>query len=263
MDNRPIGVYDSGIGGLSVLREVARQLPQESVVYFGDTAHLPYGDKNTEEILAYNRKIFEILLASDCKMILSACNTSSSLALIEMQERYPDLPIMGLIQPGAELAVQASGNQRIGIFATTATVNSNAYLESILKINPDATVQQIACPEFVPLIESGKVFDPRTRDIVQKYVEQLDGVDTLLYGCTHYPAIEPILSELYEGKTVHLVDPAVGIVTKTKQELRRFNLYADNLQTHPEYNFIWSGDTPSQFNSMEFKQLETVKAGVL
>lgn len=214
----PIGIFDSGVGGLTVLRELHRQLPQESIVYFADTARLPYGIRSKTEILQYVREINQWLLTQDVKMIIMACNTSSALALEIVQKEF-DIPMVGLILPGAAVAV-ASG-KRIGIIATPATAKSQAYRDAIQEINPQAVVWEVGCPEFVPLIEQNRVEDPETEVIVRKYLQPLldADIDTLVYGCTHYPHLAPVLNRLLPP-TVRLVDPAVAVVKAAKQELQ-------------------------------------------
>lgn len=213
-----IGIFDSGVGGLTVLRELYRQLPYESILYFADTAHLPYGTRSPEEILQFVRDILVWMQAQRVKMVVMACNTSSALALETVREEFDDLPILGLILPGARAAVQQG--RRIGVIATPATAASGAYQQAIAEIDPTVPVWQVGCPEFVPLIEQNRLNDPYTRAIAQEYLAPLlaHQIDTLIYGCTHYPHLEPLLRSLLP-RQVRLVDPAVHVVLAAAQEL--------------------------------------------
>ncbi|MFH1429512.1 MAG: glutamate racemase [Candidatus Margulisiibacteriota bacterium] len=254
-DNRPIGIYDSGIGGLSVLNEIKKQLPNESVVYYGDTMHLPYGDKSQEEILVYNTHIFALLIEQNCKMVISACNTSSSLALDTMTELYPYMPTVGLIRPGSLAALNTTKNKKIGVIATKATILSNSYKNTIQQFSSAVEVQQVACPAFVPLIESGNLNSPEMLSAVKRYIAQLHGIDTLILGCTHYPLLEPILKTIPKLESVSFIDPAVATVARAKSELDKLKLTANNTNK-ANYTFIWSGHTPTQFNEIEYKTAE-------
>jgi len=247
----PIGIYDSGIGGLTVLSEVQRQLPHENIIYYGDTRHLPYGEKSPAEIINYNHHIFSVFAEQRCKMVIAACNTSSSLALDLMKKSYPGLPVIGLIRPGAEAAVSTSQNQRIGVIATSATVKSNAYLHAVQRINADTHVQQVACPEFVPMIEGGQLDTPEAYMIVNKYVSRFQDIDTIIYGCTHYPALQPILENIFPAQSVCFVNPAIATVRLAKSELSRLHIASDNTH-HPDYTFLWSGHVPVQFNEKKY-----------
>jgi glutamate racemase len=237
-----IGVFDSGVGGLTVLQEVGRQLPNESVLYFGDTARVPYGTRSAAEILEFTRQTLDWMVQQRVKMAIMACNTSSALALGTVQGEY-DLPILGVILPGARAA--ARQGQRIGVIATPATVSSDAYLNAIREANPHAEVWQVACPEFVPLIENNRVADPYTLKIAREYIQPLLdlSIDTLVYGCTHYPHLEPILRQ-FVPKTVELINPAVAVVAAAAKELNVLGI-----QSHIpviDTKFVVSGD-PDQF----------------
>lgn len=212
-----IAVFDSGVGGLTVLREVYRQLPNESVLYFGDTAHLPYGTRSQAEILYFVREIFTWLQAQGVKMIIMACNTSSALVLETIQAEL-EVPILGVILPGAKAAVQQG--KRIGVIATPATATSNAYRQAIAEIDSTAEVWQVGCPEFVPLIEQNRLHDPYTRAIAEAYLTPLlaQEIDTLVYGCTHYPHLAPVIQTILPNH-ITLIDPAVYVVQAAAQEL--------------------------------------------
>jgi glutamate racemase len=237
-----IGVFDSGVGGLTVLQEVDRQLPNESVLYFGDTARVPYGTRSAAEILEFTRQTLDWMVQQRVKMAIMACNTSSALALGTVQGEY-DLPILGVILPGARAA--ARQGQRIGVIATPATVSSDAYLNAIREANPQAEVWQVACPEFVPLIENNRLEDPYTLAIAKEYIQPLLdlSIDTLVYGCTHYPHLEPILRQ-FVPKTIELINPAVAVVAAAAKELNVLGI-----QSHSpaiDTKFVVSGD-PDQF----------------
>ncbi|MCV3216175.1 glutamate racemase [Plectonema radiosum NIES-515] len=238
----PIGIFDSGVGGLTVLRQLYRQLPNESIIYFGDTARLPYGIRSQAEILHFVRDILTWMQQQQVKMVIMACNTSSALALETVREEF-NLPILGVILPGAKAAVQQG--KRIGVIATPATAKSNAYRQAILEIDPDVQVWQVGCPEFVPLIEQNRIQDPYTTDVARSYLQPLiqQQIDTLVYGCTHYPHLEPVLRSLLPSE-VKLVDPAVHVVAACTQELDLLGLK----NTHPPQptRFAVSG-CPQQF----------------
>ncbi|AUT01234.1 glutamate racemase [Nostoc sp. CENA543] len=238
----PIGVFDSGVGGLTVLRQIYRQLPHESVIYFGDTARLPYGIRSQAEITQFVREILDWMQQQRVKMVIMACNTSSALALETVRAEY-DIPILGVILPGAKAAVQQG--KRIGIIATPATAKSNAYKHAILEINPEVEVWQVGCPEFVPLIEQNRIHDPYTTEVAKSYLEPLlqQDIDTLVYGCTHYPLLAPVVRSLLPTQ-VKIIDPAVYVVNACSQELELLGLN----NTHPPLptRFAVSG-SPQQF----------------
>ncbi|MDA0672390.1 MAG: glutamate racemase [Cyanobacteria bacterium] len=222
LTSAPIGIFDSGVGGLTVLRQLDRQLPQESILYFGDTARLPYGNRTADEILHFVRDIIGWMVDQGAKMVMMACNTSSALALEQVQQEF-EVPILGLIWPGARAAAQAG--QRIGVIATPATVASDAYRQAILEVNPQAQVWQVGCPAFVPLIEQGRIQHPETRRVAARYLQPLmaQGIDALVYGCTHYPHLEPVFQTLLSSQ-VQRVDPATHLVAAAVRELTLLNL---------------------------------------
>jgi glutamate racemase len=238
----PIGIFDSGVGGLTVLRELHRQLPQESIIYFADTARLPYGIRSQNEILQYVREINQWLLTQEVKMIIMACNTSSALALDLVRTEW-EIPIVGLILPGAAVAV-ATG-RRIGVIATPATAKSQAYRRGIQALDPRVEVWEVGCPEFVPLIEQNRIEDSQTEAVARKYLQPLlqANIDTLVYGCTHYPHLEGVLRRILPP-TVRLVDPAVAVVKAAQQELEQAGL--QNLTSGLPTRFCVSG-CPEKF----------------
>ena len=212
-----IGVFDSGVGGLTVLRELYRQLPNESILYFGDTARLPYGTRSQTEIVQFSREILVWMVQQGVKMVIMACNTSSALALETVRSQF-NIPILGIILPGARAAVQIG--KRIGVIATPATASSNAYRQAIQEIDSTVQVWQMACPEFVPLIEHNRIHDPYTQEVAQEYLAPLveQDIDTLVHGCTHYPYLNPVLKSILPP-SVKIVDPAIHLVKAASQEL--------------------------------------------
>lgn len=207
-----LGVFDSGVGGLTVLGELRRQLPDRSVLYFADTARLPYGGRSAEEIRGYVGEILSWFALQGVERVLMACNTSSALALDAVGPEF-GFPVTGLIQPAAAQAVVRGC--RIGVIATEATARSQAYTRAIHALAPAARVWEIGCPEFVPLIEGGYLHKPRTRQIVERRLQPLldEGIDTLIYGCTHYPFLASIFDSLLPGGIVR-IDPAVAAVAE-------------------------------------------------
>lgn len=245
----PIGMFDSGLGGLTVWREIRRQLPQESILYFGDTARVPYGVRTPAEILQFVEEILAWMLAHPVKLIVMACGTSSALALDHVRSTCP-VPILGLILPGARAAVQTGS--RIGVIATPATVSSHTYRQAILESSGLLRGEAVecweqACPEFVPLIESGQIQSPALLEAAHRYLDPLidAGMDTLVYGCTHYPLLDPILQSFLPA-SIQRVDPAVALVEAVAQELDLWGLRRDpQLPGAGETQFCVSGDPES------------------
>ena len=245
----PIGVFDSGVGGLTVAREIMRNLPFERIVYFGDTARVPYGSKSRESIIRFSRQIIHFLQEEHVKAIVVACNTASAYALDEVQKDL-DIPIIGVVKPGAKVAAQATRNKRIGVIGTKGTIGSNIYADYIHEIDPEITVVGKACPLFVPLVEEGWLKDPVTVEVAQRYLQELQeqDVDTLVMGCTHYPLLRSVLRELL-GEKVTLVNPAYETAQSLKQLLKEMNL--DNTGIKEEefpYRFYVS-DLADQFTA--------------
>lgn len=218
----PIGVFDSGVGGLTVAREIMRQLPGERIIYFGDTARVPYGSKSKKTIIRYSRQIIRFLKTQGVKAIVVACNTASACALEEIRPEL-DLPIIGVIKPGAKAAVESTRNGRIGVIGTESTVNSQLYTEYIRQLNPQIQVIGKACPLFVPLVEEGWMKDPVTEEVARRYLAELQekNIDTLILGCTHYPFLRSVVGNIM-GDQVTLVNPAyetaIGLKRLLEQE---------------------------------------------
>ena len=223
----PIGVFDSGVGGLTVAREIMRQIPQERIVYFGDTARVPYGSKSTNTLIRYTRQIIRFLKTRGVKAIVVACNTASAVALEAVRDEL-DIPIIGVVRPGARVAVEATRNKKIGIIGTETTVNSGMYVKLIQEIEPEAQVIGKACPLFVPLVEEGLLEDPVTDEIAQRYLSVLidSGIDTLILGCTHYPLIRSTVGKVM-GEKVALVNPAYETAIELKRLLEKNNMLQD------------------------------------
>ena len=217
--NAPIGVFDSGVGGLTVAREIMRQMPQERIVYFGDTARVPYGSKSRETILRYSRQIIRFLMTRQVKAIVIACNTASAYALETVEQEF-DLPVIGVINAGARTAVRATRNGRIGVIGTEGTIGSGIYTEVMQRMRPDIQVIGKSCPLFVPLVEEGLLHDSVTDEIASRYLAELKRhfIDTLVLGCTHYPLLRSTLGRLM-GNDVVLVNPAYETAIELKQLL--------------------------------------------
>lgn len=222
--NRPIGVFDSGVGGLTVAREIMRQLPNERIVYFGDTARVPYGNKSQETITKFSKQIARFLQTQGVKALVVACNSASACALAEL-EKEVDIPIVDVVRPGARTAIGATKNGRIGVIATEATIGSGIYSRYIKENDPDAMVLSKACPLFVPLVEEGLWEDPVTDEIAGRYLAELIdvGIDTLILGCTHYPIIRSTIGRIM-GEGVALVNPAYETARELKCLLREKGL---------------------------------------
>ena len=222
--NAPIGVFDSGVGGLTVAREIMRQIPNERIVYFGDTARVPYGSKSKDNIIKFSRQIIRFLQTENVKAIVIACNTASALALDEMQQEF-DLPILGVVKPGAKVAVETTANKRIGLIGTEANIRSGVYTRYIKSLDDEAKVFEKACPLFVPLVEEGWLHDDITLQVASRYLEELKekDIDTLIKGCTHYPLIRSTIRKVM-GDKVNLVNPAYETAIELKNLLERDNL---------------------------------------
>jgi glutamate racemase len=221
---RPIGVFDSGIGGLTVLKELIALLPGEDFVYLGDTARLPYGSKSNEVIVRYSRENTEFLLAKGIKMLVVACNTSSAVALEEIA-RGTMAPVIGVIEPGAAAAAAASRSGKIGVIGTEATIASGAYTRAIQKLRPRAEIYTRACPLLVPLVEEGWTDNDVAERTVAYYLESLkaSGIDTLLLGCTHYPLLRTMFARVL-GPRVKIVDSATATANAVRERLRALGL---------------------------------------
>ena len=245
--DRPIGVFDSGIGGLTVAHEIIRQLPRESLIYFGDTARVPYGPKSPDTVRRYSREIAAFLRAEDVKAIVVACNTATAHALETLQEELP-VPVVGVVQPGARAAVRATGGGggNIGVIGTAGTVRSGAYERAIRDLDPEARVTVRACPLFVPIVEEGWIDHPATQLIARDYLAPFvaERVTALVLGCTHYPLLKGMLCREL-GQQVALIDSAAETAAEIGRVLCAENLQAPEDAT-PTHRFVASDD-PLQF----------------
>ncbi|MBP3543158.1 MAG: glutamate racemase [Lachnospiraceae bacterium] len=245
----PIGVFDSGVGGLTVAREIMSQLPNEKIVYFGDTARVPYGSKSRDTIIKYSRQIIRFLKTQKVKAIVVACNTASAVALDEVKKEL-DIPIIGVIKAGARTAAMATQNGKIGIIATETTINSGVYTHFLEELNPRLDVIGKACPLFVPLVEERTFLnDPITEEIASKYLWGLKWleIDTLILGCTHYPLISNTIRRVM-GEGVTLVNPAYETARELKELLKEEDL--ENVDEQHDRNTMhtfYVSDAPEKF----------------
>lgn len=232
----PIGVFDSGVGGLTVVKEIIKSLPEEKIIYFGDTARVPYGSKSKETVTAYSRQIVNFLLSKNVKAIVIACNTASALAL-ETVSKEVQIPIVDVVEPGARSAARTTKNGNIGIIATEATIKSGIYGKLLKHINNTFHVYGKACPLFVPLVEEGWIDDPVTKEVVKRYISEFNetDIDTLILGCTHYPLLKKVIKEI-TGENVTLVNPAYETAKALSDILKEKNLQNNNsLAEHQFY----------------------------
>lgn len=241
----PIGVFDSGLGGLTVAGEVMRQLPAEGLIYFGDTARVPYGPKAPSTVRRYSREIAAFLEREGVKAVVVACNTATAHALTALRAELA-VPVIGVIEPGARAAVVASRSRNIGVIGTAGTIRSGAYERAIRELAPDARITVQPCPLFVPLVEEGWVDKEATRLVAQEYLQPMieAGVDSVVLGCTHYPLLKPMLAEVL-GDTVRLIDSAAETAAETRRVLADGQLEAPPTDS-PLRRFIASDDS-SQF----------------
>ena len=261
LKNLPIGVFDSGVGGLTVAREIMRQIPNERIVYFGDTARVPYGSKSKETVTKYSRQIVRFLETFDVKTIVVACNTASAYAMEELEAEL-DIPVIGVVKPGARMAADITQNGKIGVIATEGTINSGLYTKYIKSLREDAVIYGKACPLFVPLVEEGLWEDPVTMEIARRYLSELIDldIDTLILGCTHYPLIRSVIGRVM-GTGVTLVNPAYETAVALKKLLAEKNLLnnvAPPLGSNPYQFYVSDG-------AEKFKQFANsiIKYGIL
>lgn len=245
MKELPIGIFDSGVGGLTVVAEVINTLPAEDIIYFGDIARTPYGTKSPETVRRFSIEIAEFLIKHQVKMIVVACNTASSLALATLKERF-HLPIIGVLEPGVLKAIKSTRSKWIGVIGTQATISSNAYPEAIKTMAPDIQILSQPCPLFVPLVEEGWLEHEVTKLVAQEYLIPLkeNQIDTLILGCTHYPFLKGIIQAVM-GDEVVLVDSAIEVAEETKKVLSQNNLLRQQ-NPNPTYKFYVS-DASSKF----------------
>lgn len=246
--NKPIGVFDSGIGGLTVARELFRILPHESVLYFGDTARVPYGPKSPETVLRYSREATAFLLSRGVKMIVVACNTATAHAHEALAAELP-VPVIGVVEPGARTAARTSQTGRIGVIGTAGTIGSGAYDYAVRRLVEDARVYAQPCPLFVPLVEEGWIDHPSTRLVAQEYLRPLHDVDidVLILGCTHYPLLAHVLRDVL-GDSVKLVDSAHETALEVHRVLDEQDLLRTELE--PPLHAFAASDSPLRFREV-------------
>jgi glutamate racemase len=241
----PIGVFDSGMGGLTVVREMMSQLPNESIIYFGDTARVPYGPKSPDTVLRYSREITSFLKGEGVKVLVVACNTATAHALPALRREF-DMPIVGVIEPGARAAAAVTKTKRVGVIGTAGTIKSKAYEKEIRKILPDVEVTAQACALFVPLVEEGWLDSEVTRAVARNYLAPIVSaeVDTLVLGCTHYPLMKTVIGNVV-GREVRLIDSAHETARQAGEILRAHGL-ENGTPDGARYRFIAS-DAPDTF----------------
>ncbi len=245
---KPIGVFDSGIGGLTVVKRISSTLPVEDIVYFGDTARVPYGSKSNATVIEYAVQDAKFLMHKNVKAIVVACNTVSSVALDELRKQF-NVPIIGVIEPGSRMAVNQTKNGRVGVIGTRATVSNKAYSAQIKKINSGIEVFEKACPLFVPLAEEGWINHKATYEIAEEYLKELREfeIDTLVLGCTHYPILADVIQEVI-GEGVKLIDSGIATAEVVRNELDRIDLHTN--QFAMGYSSFYVSDIPVKFKEV-------------
>ena len=245
---KPIGVFDSGIGGLTVVKRLASTLPNENIIYFGDTARVPYGSKSNSTVIEYSIQNTKFLLQKNIKALVVACNTASSIAIPDLIEMF-DIPIIGMIEPGSRMALSKTKNKKIGVIGTRATIGNLAYSKEIKKMDNKAEVFEKPCPLFVPLAEEGWIKHRATYEIAEEYLKELreNKIDTLVLGCTHYPILSEVIQEVV-GKKVALIDSGVASSELIKTELEKFDLLSDSGTNGSQEYYV--SDIPAKFKEV-------------
>lgn len=245
---KPIGVFDSGIGGLTVVKRLFSNLPKENIVYFGDTARVPYGSKSNSTVIEYSIQNTNFLLSKNVKAVIVACNTASSVAIDELRKKF-DVPIIGMIEPGASLAVKSTSNGKIGVIGTRATISNKAYSVAIKRLNANIEVFEKACPLFVPLAEEGWINHAATYEIAEEYLKELreKNIDTLVLGCTHYPILSDIIQKVI-GRNVKLIDSGIASSEIVRNELKRIGLETNSAV--PGQASFYVSDVPTTFKQV-------------
>lgn len=245
MSWQAIGIFDSGVGGLTVQREIIRALPQEDTIYFGDTARVPYGTKSPETVARYAHEISRFLLHKEIKLLVVACNTASAVALPGLK-RALNIPVVGVIEPGARRAVAVTRSGRVGVIGTAGTIRSSAYSRAIKRLKPDCEVLTRACPLFVPLAEEGWVDNQVARLTAQAYLADLQeaGIDTLVLGCTHYPLLKPLIADIM-GPSVALVDSAEETARTVADILKQHGMLRPETEQGNHHYYV--SDIPAGF----------------
>lgn len=240
--DKPIGIIDSGVGGLTVAKEIMRQLPKEQIYYLGDTARCPYGPRSGDEVKKFTWELTNFLLEKNIKMLVIACNTATAVALEEIRNQL-DIPVIGVIFPGAITALKVSKNYNIGVIGTEGTIKSKAYVTALKSINRSVSVTGLACPKFVPLVESGEYEGPVAKKIVAETLAPLRniGLDTLILGCTHYPHLEPIIKNIM-GKSVNVISSGEETAREVSSILHYKGMLANRNEV-PEHCYFTTGSS--------------------
>jgi glutamate racemase len=244
----PIGIFDSGIGGLTVVKSILRLMPNENIVYFGDTARVPYGSKSNDTVIEYSLQAANFLLRKNIKLLVVACNTASAVAMKDLK-RFLTIPVVGMIEPGAKMALQESNKKIIGVIGTRATVNNRAYASELKKINPRARIYEQACPLFVPLAEEGWIDHKVTEVIAKEYLSELKEkkIDSLILGCTHYPILQDVIQKVI-GKSVKLIDSGTPAASLVEDYLNGRQLR--NQSVHQGISEFYVSDVPLKFREV-------------
>jgi len=266
----PIALFDSGVGGLTIAKEVIAEFPKEQIIYFGDTAHLPYGIRAQSQVRDFVLEIIDYFVKMDAKMVIIACNTATAAGLKDAKRRF-DIPIIGPIEPGVEEAVLATNNNKIGVIATEGTIESGAYQKGLQNASSRVEVFSQPCPEFIPLVERGELYSSRAKEVAEAYLRPLkeEGIDTLLLGCTHFPYLEGIIREVI-GTEVKLIYPGRGIALKVREILNKQDLLneGNSIESNQFYvsdldklsrDFVKLGKEFLKFKELEFKKLNLWK----
>ncbi|MCW8811489.1 MAG: glutamate racemase [Ignavibacteriaceae bacterium] len=245
---KPIGVFDSGIGGLTVVKRLASTLPNENIIYFGDTARVPYGSKSNSTVIEYSIQNTKFLLQKNIKALVVACNTASSIAIPDLKKIF-DIPIIGMIEPGSRMALSKTHNKKIGVIGTRATTSNLAYSKEIKRLNDKVEVFEKPCPLFVPLAEEGWIKHRATYEIAEEYLKELreEEIDTLVLGCTHYPILTEVIQKVI-GPKVSLIDSGVASSELIKLELEKFNLLSDSGTIGSQEYYV--SDIPAKFKEV-------------
>ncbi|MFH2105256.1 MAG: glutamate racemase [Parcubacteria group bacterium] len=251
-----IGIFDSGVGGLTVVKQVIKALPQYKIVYFGDTARVPYGNRSEEIVKKYSLQDVEFLLEKNAEIIVIACHTASAVAADYLREKFPQLKIFDVVQPGLDQAQAVTRNKRVGIIGTEATVKSRAHERYLKKIDPQIKVFYQACPLLVPLVEEGWLKRQETRRIVRHYLKSLkkNKIDTLVLACTHYPLLAKVIAEV-AGKSIKVVDPAQEVATQIKEYLQENPIVAGKLTKSGQQHEFFASDVSDKFKDISHKVL--------